>query len=190
MSDVWKKNQSLQQTIFLTVFGSKSGDRESEWLFLDIGTDTVSALKEKLPFRNKEVNRNTNSKQYFSLSVYPAQWPPDYLMVTGKLCMVIVKQEKSCSVCIFGQALPPRCCFSTRGSSCADHTPPIQTRKSSLFTDEPAALGALPGTKAISPHCSTDSKTAPGRRQVSLGYQPSQQEQETLRSLGAFLKPC
>lgn len=58
----------------------------------------------------------------------------------------------------------------------------------SSFPSEPAALGALPGTKAISLHCSVDRNTWKEGRQS--GYQPSQQEQETLHSLGVFLKPC
>lgn len=68
------------------------------------------------------MNKNSSCKWCISLSVHPAEWPPSYLMVIAKLCMVIVRQEKPCSVCIFRQALPPGYGFSTRGSSPADHS--------------------------------------------------------------------
>lgn len=177
-------NQSLQQTTFLTVFGSKSRDKESKQLFLDRNRDSFIPKREILKtFRSQQ---KCSCKQYFSLSVYPAQWPPSYFIVIGKLCMVIVRQEKPCSVCIFGQT--SQVWFQHWKKLLSYSQPKMQKLPS--FTSEPSALGALPGTKAISLHCSMDRNTAPGRREVSLGYQLSQQQQETLHSLGVLLKPC
>lgn len=94
------------------------------------------------------------------------------------------KAGKSCLVCIFGQSLPSRCSFSTRGSSSAHPTTPPTSQNL-----PPPLLGwllwelSLP-QKTPAFTSPMGSNTAPGGRPISLGRLLSQQEQKTLPSFG------
>lgn len=133
------------------------------------------------------MNRNTSCKLCFSLSVHSTQWPPNYLMVMAKLCMVINSKAGEVLFSLyFWTSTASQVWFQYQKKLLCWSQPKLLKLPS--FNSEPAALGAFPGTKAISPHCSMDSTEHLGKGKSV--YQLSQQQQETLHSLGVFLKPC